>query len=302
MAVLRASQAVDVASSAAVEQQAVTRQYDEIIAAHYDRDPQAVTRTALGRAVQHLQAAGVLDATAPPGTALDVGLGTGLFLELLAAQSQRTLLPHGLDVSRSMAAVACSRIPGLKVAIEDAARLDSVFVGDAFDLLCTHFVTGFVPLESLAPMALRKIAPGGYWSFVGGTSAGYPNLRRKASSGIVRLAAGGRRWRADAGLTPADTAAVVALLEKSGFEIVAAETYEPRLRFDDFAQFLEFGYHGGWLTPQIEKLGLHRAGPRVRALLDRLVFPIDDCHRIATVLARRPAADGPQADATPRRG
>ena len=42
---------------------------------------------------------------------------------------------------------------------------------------------------------------------------------------------------------------------------------------------MEFAYRGGWLTPLIESLGLHKAGVVKRWLLNRLVFPV---YRIRT--------------------
>jgi hypothetical protein len=51
---------------------------------------------------------------------------------------------------------------------------------------------------------------------------------------------------------------------------------------------MEFGYRGGWLTPLIESMGLHRAGPITRWLLNRLAFPISDSHNIVIALGRKP--------------
>jgi hypothetical protein len=74
----------------------------------------------------------------------------------------------------------------------------------------------------------------------------------------------------------------------AGFEIVQSETWEPELKFPDFDTFLDYGYHGGWLTPFIEELGLHRAPRWQRLLLNLLVFPVTDHHSIAMAVARKP--------------
>ncbi len=52
-------------------------------------------------------------------------------------------------------------------------------------------------------------------------------------------------------------------------------------------QFMEFGYRGGWLTPLIEAMGLHRAGPMKRWLLNHLAFPVKDSHNIVIALGRK---------------
>ena len=50
---------------------------------------------------------------------------------------------------------------------------------------------------------------------------------------------------------------------------------------------MEFGYRGGWLTPLIEEMGLHKAGPVKRWLLNRLAFPVRDSHNIVVALGRK---------------
>lgn len=278
-----------VSVEAAERQCAVTRQYDELIAAHYDRDPQNVTRAALGRAIAQLAGAGCFDATETVARTLDVGMGTGLFLEMLRERSARAIAPHGLDISTRMAAIACQRLPDLQAVIDDAANLEHAFAGVQFDLLSTHFVTGFVPLPRLAPQVWDKLTPGGYWSFVGGTSEGYPELQRKANSALLRVLFKGRRLRLDNLLTPPTTRDAARAMRSLGFEVLQEETYAPELSFRDFDAFMEFAYQGGWLTPLIEELGLHRASPALRAMLNKLAFPLNDCHKIAVILARKPS-------------
>jgi hypothetical protein len=75
-----------------------------------------------------------------------------------------------------------------------------------------------------------------------------------------------------------------------GLEVRAGETFQPALEFNNFDQFMQFGYRGGWLTPLIESLGLHKAGPAKRWLLNRLVFPVMDSHNIVIALGRKRSA------------
>ena len=79
-------------------------------------------------------------------------------------------------------------------------------------------------------------------------------------------------------------------MEAHGFEVRFGETYRPDLEFNDFDQFMTFAYRGGWLTPLIESLGLHRAGSVKRWLLNHLVFPVADSHNIVIALGRKPEA------------
>ena len=89
-------------------------------------------------------------------------------------------------------------------------------------------------------------------------------------------------------ITPRDQEEVLEVFEANKFEVVEAETFEPELTFRSFDEFMEFGYHGGWLTPFIEELGLQNARPSLRLLLNAMVFPLFDHHTVVIGLARKP--------------
>jgi SAM-dependent methyltransferase len=281
---------------------AIQRHYDQVIAPHYDRDPQAVLDSSLMRAINQLRAHRVLAPAAAAAAApaagdaagaaldvLDVGVGTGRFLEKLkVASGGRPLRLFGLDLSAEMVAIARQRLPGLQVAVDDAVNLADHFDGQSFDLVCTHFITGLVPMAALAPIIRSRTREGGFWSLVGGTKAGFPALQMEADRAVVRRVLGGRRLAVDTmTCNPTGREEVVSTLEAHGFGVVSAETFEPALKFEDVDEFIEFGYHGGWLTPFVEALGLHEAGQVKRTLIDLLVFPIEDQHNIEIVLARK---------------
>jgi SAM-dependent methyltransferase len=265
---------------------AIQRQYDEVIAPHYDLDPQAVVGRSLDQALEHLVQHGCL-AEGVPLRVLDLGMGTGAFLARLRARDQ-SLRPFGIDISEKMIDIARDRIPGLEAVADDATNLDAHFPGVSFDLVCTHFVTGFVPLGVLAPKICGRLARGGYWSLVGGTKAGFPALRKKASGRAARLLFGGRSLGVDDLVcNPADRDEVVQTMERNGFAVRECVTFTPRLDFRNFDEFMRFAYYGGWLTPFIESLGLHTAGRVARAAVNALFFPAQDHHCIEIVLAQK---------------
>lgn len=265
----------------------IRRQYDELIAAHYDRDPQSLTTDSLDRALEQLEAAGVLDGN-DPLKVLDLGVGTGIFLDRLRAKCRRELIPFGLDISRSMLEAACQKFPNLCSAVDDAARLEDHFAGHRFDLVCTHFITGFVPIAHLAPRIWNKLKPGGWWSFVGGTGAGYRALREKANNPLLRLLLGGRKVSLDDLILPADQAAVMTAFSMHRFQVCDSRTFRPELHFPDFDRFMDFAYHGGWLTPFVEEAGLPRVGKSARMILNKFFFPLHDHHCIVLALGRKP--------------
>lgn len=264
----------------------IQRQYDEVIAPHYDLDPQSVIGRAFDIALRQIRRHQHYDAEVPLN-AIDLGIGTGNFLKRLRAHLPQ-LQPFGIDVSARMIDLARNRLPDLLAAVDDAAHLDRHFTDESFGLVCTHFLTGFVPLGVLAPKIRQRMPEGGLWSFIGGTRAGFPVLRRTAHRWPVRWLVGQGSLRVDEVVcNPADGAEVVRTLESNGFVVRACETFAPRLRFANIAEFLAFAYYGGWLTPFIEAMQLHKAGALTRTLLNSLVFPVQDHHSIEVVLAEK---------------
>jgi SAM-dependent methyltransferase len=268
--------------------QTIQRQYDEIIAPHYDQDAQGVLNATRGRAVDQLRQQGLLAAGRRPLSVLDVGVGTGRFLAQLTELAGDGIRPFGLDLSAKMIAVARDRVPDLVGAVDSAANLGAHFPSQAFDLISTHFVTGFVPISVLAPKIWDRLEDDGYWSLVAGTMAGFPGLRAKADGRLVRLLNGRRSAPVETIVcNPAGREEVVRTLRENGFAVRAGETFTPRVRFPDFEAFMDFAYRGGWLTPFIEAMGLHRTGRFTKAALNWLLFPVEDHHSIEVVLAQK---------------
>ena len=262
--------------------------YNEVVAPHYDLDPQGVTGDSLDRAVRQLRHQLYFGDGAAPCRVLDLGMGTGLFLSRLKALGGQQIVPFGLDLAENMIANARRKIPDLVAEVDDAANFDAHFSGQIFDCVSTHFVTGFVPMSLLAPKIWDRLEDGGYWSVVGGTKGGFPALQAKANSRFLRrLCGAGARTVEESFINPANEAEVIRTLEANGFEVCESETFEPPVEFLDFDQFMEIGYKGGWFTPLIESIGLQKAGAMTRWLLNRLVFPVKDHHSIAIVLAKK---------------
>jgi ubiquinone/menaquinone biosynthesis C-methylase UbiE len=215
-------------------------------------------------------------------------MGTGLFLGKLNQAAGGHIAPFGIDLADNMLEVARKRLPGLNAVVGDASDLEAYFPGQQFDCICTHFVTGFVPMQLLAPQIARRLKPGGYWSLIGGTKAAYRALQAKGDSKVLRwLAGAGTRKMDDTVLNPANLQEVAETMNAHGLDVRQSETFEPALAFETFDAFMEFGYRGGWLTPLIESMGLHKAGPLKRWVLNRLAFPVLDKHNIVIVLGRK---------------
>src|SRR5262245_34112997 len=119
----------------------IQRQYDEVIAPHYDHDPQSVTSDSLDRAVAQVLRWHEATANGTPLRVFDVGMGTGLFLQKLKTGLGRSIQPFGLDLSEKMIDVARAKIPDLTAVVDTADNLDAHFPLESFDLISTHFIT-----------------------------------------------------------------------------------------------------------------------------------------------------------------
>jgi SAM-dependent methyltransferase len=275
-----------------VETLTIQRQYNEVIAPRYDLDPWEVTGRSLDRAVEQIRKQHLLGDGEGRLAVYDVGAGTGMFLSRLKALGGERVRPFALDLSEKMIAHAARKIPDLATTVDTAANLDAHFPGESFDLISTHFITGFVPLGVLAPKVRGRLAEGGHWSLIAGTRAGYPALQAKAHSKVARWLCGGRKLVVEeVSCLPAGRDDIVRGLEANGFAVRECETFEPALPFANFNEFMAYAYHGGWLTPFVEALGLHKAGALTRLLLNWFIFPIKDHHNIEIVLAQK-VADG----------
>ena len=262
--------------------------YNDVVASHYDLDPQGVITRSLNKAIQHLKQEGLFQSNNEPLRVLDIGMGTGQFLGMLKELATGPYQPFGIDLAENMVENARKRLPELVAEVSDAAKLDDLFPGQQFDCICTHFVTGYVSMRVLGPKIASRLRPGGCWSLVGGTKAAYRALQAKGDSKLLRwLTGAGSRKMDETVLNPADLAEVSSTMESFGFEMRAGETFEPSLEFNTFDQFMEFGYRGGWLTPLIESMGLHQAGPLKKWVLNQIAFPVHDSHNIVIALGRK---------------
>lgn len=264
----------------------IQQQYDEVIAAHYDQDPQAVTGATLDRAITQIRQQVLDGGTSRRLRVYDVGMGTGMFLVRLRALAD--IEPYGLDLSQKMIDCAYPKLPDLQGAVDNAENLGAHFPDQEFDLIATHFISGFVGLDVLAPRVYSRLVEGGYWSYLGATKQAYPHLQASANNKLLRWLFNAPKLDLDKQIhSPANPQEVDDILERHGFVVRQRETFQPKLRFRDLDEFLAFAYYGGWLTPFIESVGLHKAGALMRFFLNRVFFPMEDHHSVAIHLAQK---------------
>ncbi len=236
----------------------------------YDVDRLAVLSTA--RATSLAQ----VDAThAQPGAILDVGCGTGLWLAAAAQRFPGARLV-GLDPSHVMldAAVTRAKIEPLCC---DALEAERHLAAGSVDLLAMHFIFAYVSPAAALAQAHRLLTPGGLVSVVSST---YESLANAAAVGESFLS---DAQKAETHLPlPATEAALHAVLDEAGFDIVDSQPMSRELEFANYEEFYEFAVPGGWLVQHADILGKFRERPEILASY----FPFHDRFRGLAVLAR----------------
>lgn len=117
---------------------------------HYDRSQGRCYHTHLSR---HL-----IDALPSTGTLLDIGCGTGLFIEKFIAEGGNAV---GLDISRGMIHQARRRCPDREFVIATGERLP--FGDGSFDAISSLLAFSYMKdPQGMLDEAFRVLKPGGY--------------------------------------------------------------------------------------------------------------------------------------------
>ncbi|AFY54185.1 methylase involved in ubiquinone/menaquinone biosynthesis [Rivularia sp. PCC 7116] len=267
----------------------IQRQYDEIIAPNFDIDAKGIYASTYQKGIIQLQNTNLLQSKTPLQV-LDIGIGTGSFLEQIALLCEGEVSPFGVDISEKMLEIAKNKIPNLRTIVDDATNLEKHYANRSFDLICSHFITGYVPMRELAPKIWNLLDEGGYWSLIGQTMTSYPNLRKledSLASKLIYWVSGNSKLDYDIVSSPEGHSEVIEMLEENDFEVCQIETFEPKIDFANLDDFLDFGYYNGWLTPFIEQLGIHKASKMLSLMINILLFPIHDNQSIEIALAKK---------------
>ena len=154
----------------------IHRAYNDVVASHYDLDPQGVIGRSLDLAVRQLQSEDFFGPAWPSSAISRYRHGD----RAISWRSSWTcpgdqIVPFGLDLAENMVENAREPAPQPDRGWwATTVRSMYYFPGQQFDCICTHFVTGYVSDAGvLAPKIANRLRPGGYWSLVGGTKAAY---------------------------------------------------------------------------------------------------------------------------------
>ena len=251
----------------------IGRLYDEHVATHYDADPFGLLSGGRDAAARQL----AVHATAAVADIVDLCLGTGESLRAVRPRFPAARL-HGFDVSEKMIQGARSKLD--VHAVHADARDACGHLGEqSADVVLIHFLTTYVQARAVLEVSARLLRPGGLCSIVNGTMEAFPKLHGIALDMIPAELL--QRLQP----SPASAAFLEAEARQAGLSVVVAETVERPVSFPTFQAFFDFGHHSGFFTHLFDALG---PGPLQALASLEGVFPLDDVHRAAVVLARKP--------------
>jgi ubiquinone/menaquinone biosynthesis C-methylase UbiE len=167
----------------------------------FDRRAESYDRGPLGtwhRLVVERTASIALAAVATPTRVLDVGCGTGLLLELLAARLPETVELAGVDPAQGMVARSRERLVGdRRVAVEHAAAELLPFDAGSFDLMVSSMSFDHWKDQPAGLAECRRVLRDDGRLVVADLLAGWLGRRRRART-VPRAS----RLFPDAGLRP----------------------------------------------------------------------------------------------------
>jgi ubiquinone/menaquinone biosynthesis C-methylase UbiE len=220
--------------------------YDQLVAEKYDLDPFGILAESRQVALDQLA-----DALGPAPAVLDLGCGTGRWLEAVGRRCPGATL-HGLDPSRAMLDIAARRC-AMKSLCADALEAEQVIDPHSLDLVTMQFIFAYVEPEAVLHEARRLLKPNGLLSVVTSTFETLPTISNLGKMfitddqihGSVRL--------------PETGDAFVGQLTELGFEVVHAQPLLHELSFANFPELYEFAVPSGWLVQHVKLFDMLRA-------------------------------------------
>jgi ubiquinone/menaquinone biosynthesis C-methylase UbiE len=191
---------------------------------------------------------------APGRTALEVGCGTGLFLEQAARSGARL---HALDLSTDLLARARARVAGhANVSLQCGNAEQMPFPGASFDAVYGSSVLHHLDLERALREVFRVLRPGGHAVFT------EPNILNPQVAVMFHLGLTKRYF----GVSPDERAfsrfRAVRALRQAGFAEAKAEPFD----------FVHPATPAGWVAPVARLGGALERVPLVREITGSLLI------------------------------
>ncbi len=181
---------------------------------------------------------------------LDLGVGDGKFLSMLHQYAPTAELT-GIDVSKEMLKMAQKTIPFHAIHCS-AADADKHLPIHSQDLVIAHFISAYVPVQTLFHQAKLMTKANGYFSFSTTTYDSFPNSQAQIANFIAQDtligSLVGHYYKSIISKTPVASGLdeIHRLIDQFEFEMVDHKRLNIPIYFQDIEKLTEYAINGSW--------------------------------------------------------
>jgi ubiquinone/menaquinone biosynthesis C-methylase UbiE len=225
---------------------------------------------------------------------LDLGVGDGSFLQLM-----KQIVPNaelsGIDVSKEMLRIAKSRVDFHDIHCS-AADADKHLPIHSQDLVIAHFISAYVPIQTLFHQAKIMSKAEGVFSFITSTYESFPESQTQIAKFVAQDSLlgnlVGHYYKTILSKTPVASGIeeIQKLCEQFNFKILEHQRIHIPIFFENVEKLAEFGIDGSWFlntlpqTPFTKEFIIERIKRFVVKIFE---FPYHDDHIIDVILLKK---------------
>ena len=225
---------------------------------------------------------------------LDLGVGDAAFLSMLNTTVANAELT-GIDVSKEMLKIAQKHTPFHAINCS-AAEADKHLPIHSQDLVIAHFISAYVPVNTLFHQAQLMTRAHGYFSFSTTTYDSFPHSQAQIANFIAQdtLIGNlvGHYYKSIISKTPVASGLeeIYTLIDKYSFQLVEHKRLNIPIYFENIEQLTEYAINGSWFLNILPDTKFAKTFilERIKRFVAKiLTFPHQDNQIIDVVLMKK---------------
>jgi len=229
---------------------------------------------------------------------LDLGVGDGNFLHRLK-QHMPSADYTGFDISEKMLEVASEQCEGLNAIMASGADASQYLPTQSQDLILMHFISAYIPLDSLFKQVQVLSRPNGYASIITSTYESFPKGQEHLANFIAQdtllSCFVGHYYKKVIKNTTVATGSkeLLETIHQHQFEVIDHQHLDIPITFNNVDELVEFGFDGTWFLNGLEFYFIPHGflKKRFKQVFNKIfTFPYQDTHVIDVVLIKKLSA------------
>jgi len=225
---------------------------------------------------------------------IDLGVGDGSFLKLMHQKVPQAELT-GVDVSKEMLRVAKSQVNFHDIHCS-AADADKHLPIHTQDLVIAHFISAYVPIQTLFHQAKLMSKAEGLFSFVTSTYESFPESQTQIAKFVAKDSLlgnlVGHYYKTILSKTPVASGIeeIESLCKQLDFKIVDHQRIHVPIYFENVEKLAEFGIDGSWFLNTLPETPFSKDFiiERIKRFVVKIFqFPYHDDHIIDVILLKK---------------